>query len=375
MSHNDFEPSNCEWCDDEFDPIAAQENGNYSRDDMCIDCQDCANQCVNCNILISDDDSNWSECDAICQSCTNRYYTYCGNCGEYWRDDAVCSHLEENYDDFRDDDDATIHDYSYQPTLKWFVKDIETNTIVKTNRTDFISSNPFMGFELEVEANNNRYGIAEKLLQEINDWAYLKHDGSLDNGFEIVSHPHTLNAYNLRNWNWIQWLTNQDVSSWDTNTCGLHVHINKSAFQNTGHIWRFTNLVLYNRNEAARLAGRRDSRWASFSREYKQVGNILKGTQSPERYTAVNLSPYRTIEVRMFRGSLHEPRVRAALEFVNANFEYTKPLTSHDVLKNDAMSWWSFTSWVKSNESNYPHLNHYLTKIKERAKVDVSTVL
>lgn len=376
MSDNDnTDISECIWCFNAFNTSEAQNDGQYGRDDMCLDCQYDAHECVNCNILIPDGDANWSEGDAICESCTNRYYTYCGNCGEYWRDDNVCRHLESEADEWEDDDDRTIHDYSYQPTLKWFVKDIETNTIVKTNRTGFISSNPFMGFELEVEANNNRYGIAEKLLQQIGDWAYLKHDGSLDNGFEIVSHPHTLSAYNLRNWNWIQWLTNQDVSSWDTNTCGLHVHINKSAFLNSGHIWRFTNLVLYNRNEAARLAGRRDSRWASFSREYKQVGNILKGVQSPERYTAVNLSPYRTIEVRMFRGSLHEPRVRAALEFVNANFEYTKPLTSHDVLKNDAMSWWSFTSWVKSNESNYPHLNHYLTKIKERAKVDVSTVL
>lgn len=369
----DNNTTNCNWCSEEFNISEAENDGPHSVSYLCIPCQEDAYQCVHCSEIMDSDNTNWSDSNSICERCTSRYYSWCDNCGEYWPDSEVCDHLNE--DRFRDDDDGTIHDYSYQPTLKWFVRSVDTNTIVKTNRTEFISSNPFMGFELEVETPTNRYGIAEQLLNQIGDWAYLKHDGSLDNGFEIVTHPHTLAAYNIRNWSWIQWLKDNQASSWDTSTCGLHIHVNKSAFLNSGHIWRFTNLVLYNRNEAARLAGRRDNRWASFSREYKQVGNILKGVQSPERYTAVNLSPYRTVEVRMFRGSLHEPRVRAALEFVNANFEYTKPLTSHDVLKNDAMSWWSFTDWVQTNQSEYPFLSHYLTKIKERSKVDVSTVL
>jgi hypothetical protein len=232
-----------------------------------------------------------------------------------------------------------------------------------------------MGFELEIECpDGDRYQVAEKLMNQHKDWLYCKHDGSLEDGFEIVSHPHTLAAFNLRSWSWIQDLVNDGANSWDSDTCGLHVHINKSAFKNNGHIWRFTNLVLYNRNQAARLAGRNSHQWASFHKEYKKVGKILKGDESPDRYTAVNLTNYRTIEVRMFRGSLHEPRVRAALEFVNANFEYTKNINSHDVLKNDAMSWWTFTKWVQENESTYPHLTKYLNKIKERSN-RVSTML
>jgi hypothetical protein len=123
------------------------------------------------------------------------------------------------------------------------------------------------------------------------------------------------------------------------------------------------------------LAGRRSNQWASFYREYKKVGQILKGDYDPERYSAVNLTNWKTIEVRMFRGSLHEPRVRAALEFVNANFEYTKSLTSYDVIQNNAMSWHMFTNWVESRYDQYPNLMIYLNKIKERYKSDVSVML
>lgn len=369
---SDVELSQCDWCCDAFDPVQATEHGHYGESHICMACQrDHAFRCFRCNETTPSDDSRWIENanNYVCDSCCDNYYWWCNDCDRYI----------SNYDSCRCDneenEDTTIHDYSYKPYPQWYVRQMETDTIVKTSRPDVIRSTPFMGFELEIEVDNgNRYSLAGDINNFHGSWLYCKHDGSLDNGFEIVSHPHSLAAFNMRDWSWISKLQQAGARSWNTGTCGLHVHINKSAFKNNSHIWRFTNLVLYNRHQSTRLAGRNDNQWASFTKEYKQVGKILKGDLDPERYTAVNLRNMQTIEVRMFRGSLHEPRVRAALEFVNANFEYTKPLTSYDVLRNDAMSWWTFTAWVEQNQSTYPHLMEYLTKIKERSD-RVSTLL
>lgn len=372
MSEQDVELTNCDWCNDEFNPDDAEQNGNWGERHICESCQDDAYKCYHCDEVVHSDNTVYTaESNSVCEYCINRQYTYCDSCGEYYHESSPC------YDHNDDTDyDGIIHDYSYQPSLNWYVKSLDTNTIVRTSRPDIIDNTPFMGLELEVECADNKYrsDVGAELLSRTDNWFYLKHDGSLEDGFEIVSHPHTLAAFNMRDWSWVKWLADNGNRSWDTDTCGLHVHINKSAFKNNGHIWRFTNLILYNRNQAARLAGRNSHQWASFYKEYKKVGKILKGDESPDRYTAVNLTNYRTIEVRMFRGSLHEPRIRAALEFVNANFEYTKSITSHDVLRNDAMSWWAFTTWVQQNESTYPHLLTYLNRIKERSD-RVSTML
>ena len=373
-STDDVELMSCDWCNKDYDAHDSELNGHYNVSHICIECQsEWAFQCNDCDDILHLDDAQWINWVGanVCEPCSESNYWWCNSCDTRIRNYHSCG-CEDDHDE---DDDGTIRSYSYKPDPKWFVKQLDTDTIVKTNRWEMIRETPFMGFELEVEAvDNGRYYLATSVLENNSNWLYCKEDGSLNDGFEIVSHPHSLAAFNLRDWSWIEMLSKEGAKSWHTGTCGLHVHINKSAFKNNSHIWRFTNLILYNRHQASRLAGRNDSQWASFHREYKQVGKILKGDLDPTRYTAVNLVNHSTIEVRMFRGSLHEPRVRAALEFVNANFEYTKPLTSYDVLKNDAMSWWSFTAWVERNQSTYPHLMHYLNKIKERSD-RVSTLL
>ena len=65
----------------------------------------------------------------------------------------------------------------------------------------------------------------------INEHIYCKHDGSLDDGFEIVSHPATLEYHT----NTIPWKKILDEAlemgyySHNSGTCGLHVHINRAA--------------------------------------------------------------------------------------------------------------------------------------------------
>lgn len=363
----------CDWCNNDHDPDGSMQDGAVSSADICIRCQEDAMICYHCSEITHIDNYTYLENydRSVCESCIHSRYSYCSNCGTYTRGHDNCNCDDDGYES------PTIKNYGYKPMPRFFVRELNTNKIIQTNRQEIITHTPLMGFEIEIEVPENQSitWIADQLINDHDDWLYCKEDGSISHGFEIVSHPHSLSALNLRNWNWINDLKNQGCTSWNTDTCGIHVHINRSAFQGNSHVWKFVNLVLYNRNQATMLAGRRSNQWASFYKEYKRVGQILKGDYDPERYSAVNLTNWKTIEVRMFRGSLHEPRVRASLEFVNANFEYTKSLTSYDVIQNNAMSWHMFTNWVESRQNQYPNLMIYLNKIKERYKPDVSVML
>ena len=59
-------------------------------------------------------------------------------------------------------------------------------------------------------------------------FALCKHDGSLENGFEIVTAPATLSVHKDR---WAKFCEKNyadSLSSWNTATCGMHVHVGQS---------------------------------------------------------------------------------------------------------------------------------------------------
>ena len=91
------------------------------------------------------------------------------------------------------------------------------------------------GVTLEIDnGGTDRYN-AEKLLNIANADAenlYIKTDGSLDDGLELVTHPMTL-TYRLNEMPWAAVLhkaQEMDYLSHAAGTCGLHVHISRLAF-------------------------------------------------------------------------------------------------------------------------------------------------
>lgn len=91
------------------------------------------------------------------------------------------------------------------------------------------------GVELEIDnGGTDRYN-AEKLLNIANADAenlYIKTDGSLDDGLELVTHPMTL-TYRLNEMPWAEILRkaqSMGYLSHAAGTYGLHVHISRLAF-------------------------------------------------------------------------------------------------------------------------------------------------
>lgn len=105
------------------------------------------------------------------------------------------------------------------------------------------------------------------------DRLYIKNDSSIEDGFELVTHPMTLDYHiNVMPWqNIMKCLINMGYMSHKTSTCGLHCHINRTAFGETREeqeevIARILYFVEHHWEEMLRFSRRsvnQMARWAS----------------------------------------------------------------------------------------------------------------
>ena len=325
----------CEPCRDEI-----MENGDYSV-------------CVQCENIYSENNVSSFNGDDYCNSCYENNIYECDYCGDSYHTDNGCNC--DGDDDYNSN--SVIHSYSYKPSTEFFGSNDDTSY--------------YLGFELEVECRrNDRYDQAEAVQKVLGARAYMKDDGSLNNGFEVVTHPHSLEEYNSPDFNWgfLETLKRGGVTSWNTSTCGLHIHVSRTAFNNVrlpyntsamvlarqAHELRFMKLIYDNQRQVERIAGRANNHYSSFADKGKLVGKVKYGRQENDRYSAINTENSATLEVRVFRGSLRPERVRSAIEFVHAAVEYTRDLKVTS--KNNALSWSKFITFVVRNEDTYPNL-------------------
>ena len=296
--------------------------------------------CDDCNTYVRDDrrfsDALWSSHRDmyLCNSCYECEIE-CSDCGiDYLESEGhTC---DDPYEE--DNGSRYIHSYGYKPSPRFF-----GDTLYH------------LGLELEVEAKDGDYNWgAEYVYNQVHDRAYLKYDGSLSNGFEIVSHPHSLEEFQKEfPWHMLDELKTNGFRSWNTSSCGIHVHVSRAAFKDDAHQIKFTKLIYDNQRQVERLAGRKSS-YAKFNDKGKVVRKVKFGNQSDGRYSAVNNENENTLEVRVFRGSLRKERVLSALEFTHAAVEYTKTLKM--VAKDKPLSWARFIAYVVLNHETYPNL-------------------
>lgn len=374
-------------------------------------CQECIVLCDRCesvetvhdSMYTVDGDHTW------CESCAENRAYYCDSCNEYnsygtsFVEDARASYCEscledcyycedcdtytsEGCDNCSSDSDGMgnriIHDYSYRPD------------------PIFHSTNPderlFFGIEIEVEASDSRSDSAMHAYQlEGADLAYLKNDGSLDHGFEIVTHPMSHDFYKneaSQLWEVLENLRSKSglrVKSWDTRTCGLHIHISRTGFSGGAHMHRFLNLVYSNPEFYSALAGRSSDQWAKFTdiyqKEYRRDANgeripapptsglywevdtkrtfkhKLDPNRGSDRYSAVNTLNAHTLEMRIFRGTVNGNTVKAQLDLAHASVEYTRTLSVHDI-REGALTADNFMWYIFNNVELYPELNARIDK-------------
>lgn len=331
-------------------------------------CDDCASEltaiCCDCDerFYVADDcGDSWH---FLCRSCYEGNYTRCERCGEAIRCDEAFRVSEGDYegDDLcescynliKEELTTAIHDYSYRPDPQFHGVGPE-----------------YMGVELEVDGageDNDYAGRVLTILNEDENFAYCKRDGSLDDGFEIVTHPCTL-AVHRDEVPWedaISKLKYLGYTSHDAGTCGLHIHVSRKAFGETEEeqddaISRVLYFFEAHWDELLRFSRRTQSqldRWAARYGYSHNPKDILDKAKDADRYTAVNLKNRRTVEFRMFRGTLKLNTILATLELIHLVCDLANRLDDEEMQE---LSWIKFVSDIDTEE--YPELIQYL---KER---------
>jgi len=303
----------------------------------------------------------------VCEECFNAYDVSgdlgtCGWCDGYFtdthwsdlRDQRLCTRCFDSswdcedcgHDMYENDEhecylprDSIIYEYNYKPDPVFFGSDTY-----------------YFGLELEVE-DNGGWGCesgAQIVKDALGSRIYLKRDGSLENGFEIVSHPHTFAEWQTINWNFLRSLRSKGFRSWDTETCGIHVHISRTAFRKGGqrdeaHELRFQKLIYDNGVQVRAIAGR-SSQYARFNDKGALVPKVKYG-HTADRYEAINSQNDHTLEVRVFRGSLKPQRVLSAIEFLHSAIEYTRYMKIDP--KDRQLGWIRFMGYVLDNKDKY----------------------
>lgn len=293
----------------------------------------------------------------VCPDCYNRNYTHCTRCGALIHTN-VCYYPYDNDDPYcqsccREIDSCAIHEYGYKPEAIFYGQ-----------------GDRFFGVELEIDGGGEYTDNAESILGIANreqNLIYCKHDGSLDDGFEIVTHPMSLD-FQLHKMPWqavLQRAIAMGYLSHQAGTCGLHIHVSRDAFGDTDDaqdkaIARVLFFVERHWNELLRFSRRTQRQMDQWAARYgyrdqphEMLEHVKKGSGS--RYTCVNLTNNDTIEFRMFRGTLKLSTLLATLQMVDYICDVALYL-SDDELRD--LSWSSFVSGIKE-----PELIQYL---KER---------
>lgn len=209
----------------------------------------------------------------------------------------------------------------------------------------------YLGVELEtvVKSSADYDDEAEKIVNLLGDFVYLKQDSSLgDRGIEIVSHPATLEAHRKL---WEDFHDDTpELVSWGNSACGLHVHASREGLTDLqiSKIVCFVNSEL-NKAYIVDLAGR-ESSYAKL--KPKKIGNGCNS--QTDRREAVNLQNSETIEFRLFKGNLKRAGVLKCLEFCQAIIEYTQP-ASRSIA--DSLDYAKFIAWVTENSKRFPELH------------------
>lgn len=319
----------------------------YTR---CQGCGDWTHQDYVCSVVMRDSEEAF---ESYCSPCVSNF-TRCSHCNHYSRpgDEGTCCGVDVfgivadcHCYDCESARRNVIHSYSFRPAPAF--AGVPTLDGEGNDRT------PYMGFELEVEVSSgrDRSSAALELRQAGEGRIYLKEDGSINHGFEIVTHPASLDWYQ----NEFPWQKIRDMRSDRTihtaDNCGLHVHVSRAAFSGPSHDYRWFLFWYRNQNIMNLLAGR-ESTYAEYNPTHrstlKEVAARSGNAASVGRYTAINTSGTATYEVRVFASTLYVNRIKAALQLVDGTVEYTRQLRSAKVLQDGGFAFDSFMEWMMS---------------------------
>ena len=200
---------------------------HFDGQDLCAQCLDNNTLfCSYCGDRIWKNENAGTTDTPLCQDCFDDHYACCCRCGALVRE--TTAYYEESgefdkrpycLDCFHARSlDKPIHDYYYKPG------------------PIFQGDGPrFFGVERKLDEGGEDPDSARALLDIANaqyPLIHIKHDGSLDDGLDLVTHPLSLD-WQLHAMPW-QEVCRKALAlghrSHRTSTCGLYLHVSRGAF-------------------------------------------------------------------------------------------------------------------------------------------------
>lgn len=334
------------------------------RDNYYIQCEDCDRFVLDDNIVTADDnryicndcaDDHYYTCDhcnelyssrhlsidtgytTLCDNCYSEYYFTCPGCDEVYHTDAGeyvddCYYCSYCANEMSSD---VIRSYSYKP------------------RPVFYGGDAGYGLEVEIDDGNDLSNAAQDINEAGDGHIYLKDDGSLSSqGMEIVTHPASLD-YHVNNFPWAdicETALSYGFRSHNTDTCGLHIHASRSLFGDDEKEqdltiakiillvdrWYDTYIVDFARRSLSKM-----QRWAGkpnadIRPEDGDIDAVYKSKKyAGDRYRAINLCNYHTVEFRFFRGTLKRDTIIASIQWVDTMIKYCRETALKDLWAKD----------------------------------------
>ena len=251
--------------------------------DTGLACSDCCYDhtfiCQDCDERYDSDDLSYAvNAGTLCAPCFSQAQGFtCTECGCCFRGDTYGSNgqCEDCYAPMPEDEDEDRE--SDMPETKCVIKNysykVERNLSFKGASRYALRHPLFMGVELEIEVKEGDKNKAASHTQELLDnFAALKEDGSLTFGFEIVSAPATLEyhqsgdpIYGVAPWDAFfeaRKTTLKGLRSYDTDTCGMHIHLSRAALTKL----QISKMNVFlnepsNKDFVTLIAGRSDVAW------------------------------------------------------------------------------------------------------------------
>lgn len=301
----------------------------------------------------------------LCPTCATQY-SPCNECSRFISNSdllsgGVCRSCHSNHS-------LQIHDYSYKP-MALFNKMAWENT-------------RYLGIELEIEVQGSSDEKRMEVAQKIKAWlkslpvipemrlpavtvkqrswdklVYLKHDGSLHNGIEIVFHPITLSSFHKHFCakDFLEFLkSNNCVIS---ERCGMHVHVSKDKLSTPQLLkgkWLFYKCEQFIR----KLSERSDFHYCQFEREpSKDPYNQEFG-----RRTALNVAgSTKTLEIRVFKSTLDYKKFLTNIQFADVFVDYIQYGAGSNFLKRSTphQVWIDFVDYAKK-QRRYQVMTNYI---------------
>lgn len=301
----------------------------------------------------------------------------CVICGKYVLKDKLTNKICEDCISKKDD---CVRGYHCNPTRFYFLK----NRVCRRPRK-------FAGFGIELEVQkkggsdgyaSEDYEVRDKILDGLNtpypySKLYFMRDGSVDNGFEIITQPHTQEELLKIDWkNILEILRKSGYQSHNGNCCGLHIHSSRLLYGDTEEEQKdnIAKVIYFYEKfyeDMFKFSRRDNSEWAhSYFRAGD--GDELRGMELTKdnceriakrnirvgRYRTVNVTNKSTIEFRIFRGTLILNSFLSALDITFNLIKNARNISWDEI--DDASKW---LSGINDTTKNYIKERNCFTEV------------